>query len=146
MNFKNLIYMTFLFAAGLISAQQTIQGSVSDETGPLPGVSVLEKGTSNGVVSDFDGNFTITVSGSDATLVFSYIGFQTQEVSASSESFDIILSEGTNELDEIVVTGYGTQKKATLTGSIATIGGGELEKSSSPNLGTALAGKVAGFS
>ena len=71
MNFKNLIYMTFLFAAGLISAQQTIQGSVSDETGPLPGVSVLEKGTSNGVVSDFDGNFTITVSGSDATLVFS---------------------------------------------------------------------------
>ena len=55
--FKNLIYITFLFAAGLISAQQTIQGSVSDETGPLPGVSVLEKGTSNGVVSDFDGNF-----------------------------------------------------------------------------------------
>ena len=136
--------MTFLFAAGLISAQQTIQGSVSDETGPLPGVSVLEKGTSNGVVSDFDGNFSITVSSNDATLVFSYIGFQTQEVSASSDSFNITMISGADELQEVVVTGYGTQRKATLTGSIATIGGGALEKSSSPNLGTALAGKVAG--
>ena len=144
MKLKNLIYITFLLAAGLMTAQQTLQGSVSDESGPLPGVSVLEKGTSNGVVSDFDGNFTITVSDDDAILVFSYIGFETQEVSASADSFDIVLTEGANELDEVVVTGYGTQKKATLTGSIATIGGGELEKSSSPNLGTALAGKVAG--
>ena len=81
MKFKNLIYITFLLAVGLMSAQQTIQGSVSDDTGPLPGVSVLEKGTSNGVVSDFDGNFLITVANSDATLVFSYVGFETQEVS-----------------------------------------------------------------
>ena len=90
MKFKNLIYITFLLAVGLMSAQQTIQGSVSDDTGPLPGVSVLEKGTSNGVVSDFDGNFLITVANSDATLVFSYVGFETQEVSASSDSFDIV--------------------------------------------------------
>ena len=124
MKLKNLIYITFLLAAGLMTAQQTVQGSVSDDSGPLPGVSVLEKGTSNGVVSDFDGNFTITVSDDDAILVFSYIGFETQEVSASADSFDIVLSEGANELDEVVVTGYGTQKKATLTGSIATIGGG----------------------
>lgn len=70
MNLKNIICITFFLAVGLLTAQQTIQGSVSDETGPLPGVSVLEKGTSNGVVSDFDGNFSITVSDSDATLVF----------------------------------------------------------------------------
>ena len=127
-----------------MTAQQTIQGSVSDESGPLPGVSVLEKGTNNGVVSDFDGNFTITVSDSNATIVFSYIGFQTQEVSASSDSFNITMISGADELQEVVVTGYGSQRKATLTGSVASIGGAALEKSSSPNLGTALAGKVAG--
>ena len=124
-------------------AQTTASGVVTDGAQPLPGVTVVEKGTGNGTVTDFDGNYTLTVS-EDATIVFSYIGFATQEISASSGSFDIALSESANELDEIVVTGYGTQKKATLTGSIATIGGDDLEKSSSPNLGTALAGKVAG--
>jgi TonB-linked SusC/RagA family outer membrane protein len=137
------LLMLFVLAFGNLYAQQTISGSVTDETGPLPGVTVVEKGTGNGTVTDFDGNYTLTVS-EDAVIVFSYIGFATQEISASSGSFDVALSESANELDEIVVTGYGTQKKATLTGSIATIGGDDLEKSSSPNLGTALAGKVAG--
>ena len=145
LKFKHLIFSLLFLAAGVLSAQQTVTGAVSDETGPLPGVSVLEKGTSNGVVSDFDGNYSITVSSADAILEFSYLGFLTQEVTANSDQINVILVEGSNELEEVVVTGYGTQKKATLTGSIATIGGEDLEKSSSPNLGTALAGKVAGL-
>src|SRR6056300_1231983 len=144
-NLKNLTFSLLFLVAGLLSAQQTITGVVSDETGPLPGVSILEKGTSNGVVSDFDGNYSISVSSADAILEFSYLGFLTQEVPASSDQINVILVEGSNELEEVVVTGYGTQRKATLTGSIATIGGEDLEKSSSPNLGTALAGKVAGL-
>ena len=137
--------MSFMIFSNFAFAQITASGNVTDGSGPLPGVTVSEKGTSNGTISDFDGNFTITVSNADATLVFSYIGFETQELSAGADSFDVALNESADELDEVVVTGYGTQKKATLTGSIATIGGDELEKSSSPNLGTALAGKVAGL-
>jgi TonB-linked SusC/RagA family outer membrane protein len=139
------LLMLFVLAFGNLYAQQTISGSVTDETGPLPGVTVVEKGTSNGTTSDFDGNFTITVADENSTLVFSYIGFITQEVAADSDSYNITMVSGADELQEVVVTGYGTQRKATLTGSVAAIGGDELEKSSSPNLGTALAGKVAGL-
>ena len=140
--FLLLILLVFCAQA---SAQKTISGIVSDESGPLPGVSVIEKGTTNGTVSDFDGAYTLLVTDENAIIVFTYLGFLTQEVSAgNSDSIDIQLQEDVQGLEEVVVTGYGTQKKATLTGSIATIGGESLEKSSSPNLGTALAGKVAG--
>jgi iron complex outermembrane receptor protein len=73
------LLMLFVSAFGNLYAQQTISGSVTDETGPLPGVTIVEKGTSNGTTSDFDGNFTITVADENSTLVFSYIGFITQE-------------------------------------------------------------------
>jgi len=146
---KHKLKLFYLLLVMIISnfafAQITASGNVTDGSGPLPGVTVMEKGTSNGTVTDFDGNYSLTVSSGDATLVISYIGFETQELSAGADSFDVALTESADELDEVVVTGYGTQKKATLTGSIATIGGDELEKSSSPNLGTALAGKVAGL-
>lgn len=136
------IFLSFNFN---IYAQISISGTISDNEGPLPGVSIIEKGTSNGTVSDFDGNYTISVSNENAIIVFTYLGFLTQEVPAgNSDSIDIQLQEDVQGLEEVVVTGYGTQRKATLTGSIATIGGESLEKSSSPNLGTALAGKVAG--
>ena len=127
-------------------AQQNVTGLVSDGDGPLPGVSVIIKGTAQGVVTDFDGNYTISVSNQEAELVFSYLGFLTQEITVGSNSnLDVQLIEDVQGLEEVVVIGYGTQKKATLTGSIATISGEALEKSSSPNLGTALAGKVAGL-
>ena len=141
----SFLLLLFVFAFGNLYGQQTITGTVTDETGPLPGVTIVEKGTSNGTTSDFDGNFTISVADENSILVFSYLGFITQEVSASSDSFNIQMVSGADELEEVVVTGYGTQRKATLTGSVATIGGDDLEKSSSPNLGTALAGKVAGL-
>jgi len=141
--FKMALF-SLLFVSNFILAQNSITGNVSDGSAPLPGVTVMEKGTTNGTVTDFDGNFTLTVADTGSTIVFSYIGFETKEVSASLDSFNIVMVESADELEEVVVTGYGTQKKATLTGSIATIGGDDLEKSSSPNLGTALAGKVAG--
>ena len=112
--FKQLIFSLLFFAVGLVSAQQTITGVVSDETGPLPGVSVLEKGTNNGVVTDFDGNYSINVSNEDATLEFSYLGFLTQEATANADEINITMEAGSDELDEVVVTGYGTQRKATI--------------------------------
>ena len=141
----SFLLMLFVFAFGNLYGQQTITGTVTDESGPLPGVTILEKGTSNGTTSDFDGNFTISVADENSILVFAYLGFITQEVPTSSDSLYITMVLGADELQEVVVTGYGTQRKATLTGSVAAIGGDELEKSSSPNLGTALAGKVAGL-
>ena len=112
----------------------------------MPGVTIIEKGTNNGTTSDFDGNYTLSTSGQDAVLVFTYIGFLTQEIPVgTSSTIDVQLIEDIQGLEEVVVTGYGTQKKATLTGSIATISGEALVKSASPNLGTALAGKVAGL-
>ena len=143
---KQLLLFSFvIIVSSLGYAQQNVSGSISDGIGPLPGVTVIEKGTDNGVSSDFDGNYTITTTNQDAILVFSYIGFLTQEISVGdSSNMDVQLSQDVQGLEEIVVTGYGTQKKETLTGSIATIGGDDLERSASPNLGSALAGKVAG--
>ena len=139
------LLLSLLFFSLQANAQKIISGIVSDESGPLPGVSILEKGTSNGTVTDFDGAYSISVANENATLVFSYLGFLTQEQSnLQYDTLDIQMLEDVLGLEEIVVTGYGTQKKATLTGSIATIGGEALEKSASANLGTALAGKVAG--
>ena len=102
------LLILLVLAFGNLYAQQTISGSVTDETGPLPGVTIVEKGTSNGTTSDFDGNFTITVADENSNLVFSYIGFITQEVAADSDSYDITMTSGADELQEVVVTGYGT--------------------------------------
>ena len=145
--FKQLLLFSFIIlGASLGYAQQSLSGSVVDGAGPLPGVTIIEKGTNNGTTSDFDGNYTLTTSGQDAVLVFTYIGFLTQEIPVgTSSTIDVQLIEDVQGLEEVVVTGYGTQKKATLTGSIATISGEALVKSASPNLGTALAGKVAGL-
>ena len=144
---KQLLLFSFIIlGASLGYAQQSLSGSVVDGAGPLPGVTIIEKGTNNGTTSDFDGNYTLTTSGQDAVLVFTYIGFLTQEIPVgTSSTIDVQLIEDVQGLEEVVVTGYGTQKKATLTGSIATISGEALVKSASPNLGTALAGKVAGL-
>ena len=78
----SFLLLLFVFAFGNLYGQQTITGTVTDETGPLPGVTIVEKGTSNGTTSDFDGNFTISVADENSILVFSYLGFITQEVSA----------------------------------------------------------------
>ncbi len=148
---KYALWALFMFFNGFLltsmQAQEiTISGVVSDTTGPLPGVSIVVDGTTQGVQTDFDGNYTITVPNQDAVLVFSFIGYLTQKIKvASNTTLDVQMKEDVQNLDEVVVVGYGTQKKATLTGSVSSVGGEALEKSSSPNLGAALAGKVSGL-
>lgn len=148
---KQTLLTLFLFFGGILFsaalAQSTISGTVTDESGgPLPGVSVVVDGTTTGVTTDFDGLYSIQLEGADAVLVFSYIGFATQSVPVGvNTTLDVQMAEDVQNLEEVVVVGYGTQKKATLTGSVSSVGGETLEKSSSPNLGAALAGKVAGL-
>ena len=146
---RSLLGFCVLFAAITVaSAQHTVTGTVTDASdgAPLIGATVLDvNDVTNGVITDFDGNFTIDVTDANTTLRISYTGAATQEVPVNGQAnLSISLDEAIAALDEIVVVGYATQKKASLTGSVASIDGGELEKSLSPNLGAALAGKMPG--
>ncbi len=109
--FKRSLLLILVFVGSQVMGQQSISGTVSDENGPLPGATVVVQGTSNGVSTDFDGNFSIQASPGDV-LEVSYVGFQTQliTVSAKKDTIAAVLSAD-NELEEVVVTGYGTQKK-----------------------------------
>jgi TonB-linked SusC/RagA family outer membrane protein len=126
---------------------QNIQltGSVTDASNePIIGASVVEKGTTNGVITDFDGNFTLNVS-ANATIVISYVGFQTQEITVNGRShIKTILNEDTEVLDEVVVVGYGTLKKSDMTGAISSVDVEELTKRSTTNPAEALQGKISG--
>ncbi|AYL99303.1 SusC/RagA family TonB-linked outer membrane protein [Mucilaginibacter celer] len=138
-------------AAGSVNEQRLpdarISGQVTDEKGQtLPGVSVALKGTSTGVVTDINGKFSLNVpNASSGTLVFSYIGYNTQEIILNGQTtLNIQLQGDSKSLNEVVVVGYGTQKKATLTGSISQVKGSELVKSPQPNLSNGIAGRVSG--
>ncbi len=123
----------------------TVKGQVLDQQGlPLIGVNILEKGTTNGVVTDFDGNFQISLP-AGSTIVVSYIGYVSQEIKVSgSESLRIVLEEDTQNLDEVVVVGYGVQQKKDLTGSIAAVKGDDLKNIPVAQLTTALQGLASG--
>lgn len=125
-----------------------ITGTVTDTNGqPLPGTNIIEKGTTNGVQTDFDGNFSITVSDADVTLVFSYIGFKTKELALNgATTINVVLEESTDALDEVVVIGYGTTTKKDLTGSVASIKGDALINRGSGSVEDALYGQLAGVS
>ncbi|MBO9205201.1 MULTISPECIES: TonB-dependent receptor [Niastella] len=128
-------------------AIQEIKGQVTDDKGnPLQGVSVLIKGTTTGTNTDINGNFTLTVPDGKSVLVISSVGFQTQEVNiAGKTSLAIVMTVGVaGQLSDIVVVGYGTQKKVTVTGAVAQVKGAELAKSPSVNLSNALAGRLPG--
>lgn len=143
-----LILIVSVATVNLIYAQNTnnIQGIVLDSTdAPMIGASVMVKGTTNGTITDVDGNFRLTAP-STATLVISYVGYITQEVSiAGKQSVKITLKEDTGLLEEIVVVGYGTQKKETLTGSVVTVKGDDIKRSPAPNVGSSLSGKLPGL-
>lgn len=101
---------------------QTVSGTVSDANGPLPGASVVVKGTTNGTQTDFDGNYTLNDIGSDATLVFSYIGYSTQEAAVNGRStLNVTLQEDATALDEVVIIGYGQTTVKDATGSVAAV-------------------------
>ncbi|PIE99966.1 MAG: SusC/RagA family TonB-linked outer membrane protein [Maribacter sp.] len=125
--------------------QQTLTGSVIDEEGlPIPGASIVIKGTNVGVATDFDGHYSINAEPGD-TLVVSFIGFATQEiVLGNQDTLNITMKTETSSLDEVVVVGYGTQRKSDLTGSVGVIGSEKLLKAPVANSLQGLQGKVAG--
>ena len=131
----------------LESLQETITGKVVDQDGiPLPGASVVEEGTSNGVVTDFDGNFIIEVSGPDAYLVISYLGYQEQRVSADQEELRVQMVPDAASLAEVVVVGYGTTAKEDVTGAVSSVSEDELNQGAITNPLQQLVGKAAGVS
>ena len=106
-----LTTLSFLaLGIGSLFAQQTVTGTVTASGIPLPGVSVIEQGTVNGVTSDFDGNFSITLKNDNSQLVFSYIGYITQTLGASA-TMNVVMNEDVAQLEEVVVTGYGSTSK-----------------------------------
>lgn len=127
-------------------AARTISGTVVDEKGQsLPGVSVFMKGTSNGTATDMDGKFVMKVP-EQGRLVFSFVGMQQQEVSLDSRSsLKITMHDATVNIDEVVVVGYGHQKKATVTGAVSSIKTNELVQSSQANVSNALVGRLSGL-
>lgn len=142
-----LIAILCLMPQLLLAQNIRVQGTVVDETGvSMIGVSVLVKGTSTGVITDFDGNFILEVA-PKSTLVFSYVGYKSQELKAiGGKTMKVIMEPDTQTLDEVVVIAYGQQKKVTITGSISNVSSKELLKSPSVSLGNAISGKLPGLS
>lgn len=139
-----LLFFTFMLPIGAL-AQNNIQltGTVTDTTGEtVIGASVLEKGTTNGVITDIDGNFSLSVS-PNATIIISYVGYAAQEIPLNGrQSLKIILKEDTEMLDEVVVIGYGTMKKSDMTGAISSVDTEELTKRATTNPAEALQAKL----
>ncbi|WP_394974748.1 SusC/RagA family TonB-linked outer membrane protein [uncultured Croceitalea sp.] len=124
---------------------QTVSGTVSDATGPLPGASVVVKGTTNGTQTDFDGNYTLNDVASDAILVFSYIGFSSQEIPVNGQAtINVTLTENASELDEVVVVGYGTQSRRNSVGAVESVKAEEFNKGVIVNPQQLIQGKTAG--
>ncbi len=128
--------------------QRKVTGKVTDASGePLPGVTVLVKGTTQGTVTDFDGNYTIADVPSIGVLSFSFVGMKAQEVVIGNQSsINVTMEEDAIGIEEVVAVGYGTQKKSDLTGAVSAVSGGDLATSSNISVGGALQGKLSGLS
>ncbi|MCX2680958.1 TonB-dependent receptor [Galbibacter sp. EGI 63066] len=141
---KSLLFLCALLCIGMTQAQ-TVSGNVSEANGPLPGASVVVKGTTNGTQTDFDGNYTLNNVPSDAVLVFSYVGMSTQEIPVDGRStIDVVMQEDAQALDEVIVVGYGTQTRGDVTGSVASVDVDEATKVPMVNAAEALQGRVSG--
>lgn len=149
---KRILFIVCCLCASMLAfaQQQTVTGTVYDESGlPLIGVSVQEKGTSNGAITDIDGKFSVKLSpeatGGGKILIFSYIGYKTQEVSLDGRTdIQVTLSEDAEQLEEVVVVGYGVQKKSSLTASVASVSNKEIVKTMSSNVASTLQGRMPG--
>lgn len=145
---RRFLCVALLAMVSLAAAAQSksVSGKVLDESGePMIGVTVLVKGTTNGAATDFDGAYRLQNVANNATLVFSYVGCVTQEVKVAGKSeINVVLREDTNVLDDLVVVGYGTQKKSDVTGAVSHIGSEELQSRPVNNAFEALQGKAAG--
>lgn len=145
---KFLLLLAMVFTVATVSAQnRTVTGRVTDEKGaPVANASVLEKGTSRGVTTGADGNFSLSVTANAKTLVISSLNFSQQEVDiAGKNSVSVSLQSKVNGLNEVVVVAYGTQKKADLTGAIVKVGGEQLENRPQTSFDKMLQGSVAGL-
>ena len=141
---KTMFFVFFLLCSTVMLAQNKVSGTVVDASGePLIGVSVLEDGTTNGGITDFDGNFTLTVK-SGAKLTFSYVGYTSQTLAAAN-GMKVTLQEDNTVLNEVVVVGYGTMRRKDVTSSITTVQAKDLNKGVFSDPASMLQGKVAGL-
>ena len=143
---KTLLTLVMSVACLLAYAQKTVTGQVKDQSGePLIGVSIQVKGSTTGTITDFDGNFTMPDVEASDVLVFSYVGFTSQEVTVGNQStINVTLSEDTETLEEVVVVGYGQMKKNDLTGSVSSVGTDAITARGTSGVVEALQGAVAG--
>ena len=146
-NSLKLVIILFLGVFQIALAQNTISGTIRDGNGPLPGANVIEVGTNNGVSTDFDGNFEISVS-DGASLEISYTGYFTQTIEVGNQSsFDILMEEDTEQLDEVVVTSLGfTEKRDKLGSTYSVVSTGAVQRSGEATFANALSAKAAGLS
>ncbi len=141
---KLLFVVVFLFNGSLFA--QNIAGIVSDSEGPIPGVTIVLKGTTQGTTTDINGNYSISVATEkNPILIFSFVGMKTQEVElAGRTSINITMQEDLSDIDEVVIVGYSSRKKSTLTGAVSVVDMDKLEKARVTNVAQALQGQIAG--
>ncbi len=142
-----LASMLLVFAAAFSGyAQNTVNGLVTDENGePLVGVSVIVKGTTTGTVTDADGKFSIKAGGGDSVLLFDFLGMEAQEIKVGNRSnINVVMESDANLLEEIVVVGYGTQKRASITGAVSTVSDKELLKAPTMSISNIVGSRIAG--
>jgi len=141
-----IVGLSFLSQLSATAQQKTISGTViGDDKVPIPGASIVIKGTTIGTVTDYNGNFSLKVPVSANILVFSFVGLTSKEIPVgTTTTFNVVLSESRTGLDEVVVVGYGTQKKETMVGAVSQVGGSALMRSGTSNVTSTLAGKLSG--
>ena len=144
--FLTMIMAVFFYVPALSQSGQMIEGVVTDFDGePLPGVSIIEKGTVNGTITDIDGNYSLKVQGPESIITFSYVGFTPESVTVGNQTkIDIAMVEDIETLTEVVVVGYGTTKKSNLTGAVSSVEGKTINNIPVNNVSDALAGQAAG--
>jgi len=141
-----LVGLLSLLSIAVLAQSRTVSGTVtSDEEGALPGVNILVKGTTQGTVTDIDGNYRITVPGQDAILVFSAVGYSAEEVTVGNQStIDMLMLPDIQSLSEVVVVGYGTQEKGVVTGAVSSVSMEDLESIPLTSVEQSLQGRVPG--
>ena len=152
-NVQATLYTLMILALAVVALpaqaqDRSVSGTITDASGEtVPGATVVEKGTQNGVITDFDGNYKINLSSDDATIVISFVGYRTQDVVVGTRAvIDVVLEEDVEQLAEIIVVGYGTQEEKDVTGVVATVKPEDFNKGIIVSPENLIAGKVAGVS
>ena len=141
------VVCTAITGFGQVQGNKTISGKVTDSAGaPIPGATVVIKGTTTGTVTDIDGNYSLSISGEAEALVISFVGMGSEEIPIGNQSqINITLEEDANDLDEVIVIGYGTQRKATLTGAVTSVTTEDVRSNPAINLTNSLSGLLPGL-